>query len=110
MARQREQQENPVLLDLNSEVFQSTWLRLDKAESQRVLDTLRKVRQMTWGQVYRDAGLKWEKITSVPPPAGHDAIYSIRITGSRRATVLREGNCIRFLAIAPDHDATYGRK
>lgn len=65
---------------------------------------------MTWQQVYRDQGLKWEKIVSVTPPASISAIYSLRITLSRRATAYRDGDFIRLLTIAPDHDATYGNK
>jgi len=34
----------------------------------------------------------------------------MRITQSRRATAYREGNFMRFLTIAQDHDAAYGRK
>ncbi|NLY26843.1 MAG: hypothetical protein GX049_04755 [Alcaligenaceae bacterium] len=43
------------------------------------------------------------------PPQGIDAIYSLRITQARRATAYRDGDFIRLLTIAPDHDATYGR-
>jgi hypothetical protein len=32
------------------------------------------------------------------------------VDGRRRAIAFREGNQLRFLSIAPDHDATYGRK
>jgi len=99
-----------VRLDLNSEVFQRNWLGLDKQERNRVTDTLRKLRQMTWNQVYRDAGLKWEKVASVKPPPGIDAIYTLRITQSRRATACRQGDFMRLLSVAPDHDAAYGRK
>lgn len=99
-----------VQLDLNGEVFQENWLELDKAERARVTDTLRKVRKLTWDQVYRDQGLGWEKITSADPPGGINAIYSLRITQSRRATAYRDGNFMRLLTIAPDHDATYGKK
>jgi len=102
--------EKRVRLDLNNEVFQENLLSLDKTESARVLNTLRKLRQMTWAQVYRDAGLKWEKVDSVKPPQGIDAIYSLRITQSRRATAYREGDFMRFLTIAQDHDSTYGKK
>ena len=97
-------------LDLNNEVFQENWLDLDKSERDRVTDTLGKIRQLTWDQVYRDQGLKWEKVTSVRPPQGFGAIYTIRITRSRRATAYRDGNFLRFLTIAPDHDAAYGKK
>lgn len=65
---------------------------------------------MTWAQLYRDNGLKWEKFVSVKPPGGIDVTYSLRITQSRRCTAFREGNYLRFLTIAPDHDSTYGRK
>ena len=73
-------------------------------------DLNNKLLQLTWDQVYRDQGLKWEKITSIKPPLGSDAIYSIRITQARRATAYRHGNFMRFLTIEPDHDATYGKK
>jgi hypothetical protein len=97
-------------LDLNNAVFQENWLTLDKAERNRVTDTLRKLRQLTWDQFYRDQGLKWEKVASIKPPQGIDAIYTLRITQSRRATAYRDGNFLRFLTIAPDHDAAYGRR
>ena len=106
--------ENPnekrVRLDLNSEVFQDNLLALDKTESTRVLNTLRKLHQMTWAQVYRDSGLKWEKIESVKPPSGIDAVYSLRITQARRATAYRQGDFMRLLTIQQDHDSTYGKK
>lgn len=83
---------------------------MQKRERHAALDTLHKIRQLTWSQLYRDAGLKWEKITSLKPPKGIEAVYSLRITQSRRATAYRDGDFIRLLTIAPDHDATYGRK
>lgn len=99
-----------VRLDLNNPVFQETLFNLQKAERHAAIDTLKKVRQLTWAQVYRDNGLKWEKIVSVKPPAGIDAVYSLRITQSRRATAWRDGDFMRMLTVAPDHDSTYGRK
>lgn len=99
-----------VQLDLNNPVFQENLFTLHKAERHAAVDTLNKLRKLTWADVYRDNGLKWEKIVSVRPPDGIDAIYSLRITKARRATAYREGEFIRFLTIAPDHDATYGRK
>ncbi len=102
--------ENQVQLDLNNPIFQANWLSLEKAERDRVTNTLSKIRQLTWDQLYRDPGLKWEKITSVKPLPGIDAIYSLRITQARRATAYREGSFVRFLTIASDHDATYGKK
>ena len=105
-----EQQARKVRLDLNGEIFQKTWLQLDKSERDRVTDTLRKLMQLTWDQLYRDQGLKWEKVSSVKPPQGIDAIYTLRITRSRRATAYRQGDFLRFLTIEPDHDAAYGKK
>ena len=99
-----------VRLDLNNLVFQENLLNLQKPERHSALETLKKLRQMSWTQVYRDNGLKWEKIVSVTPPAGIAAIYSLRITQSRRATAYRNGDFMRLLTIAPDHDAAYGRK
>ena len=102
--------EAKVRLDLNNPVFQDSLLTLQKPERHAALDTLHKIRQLTWSQLYRDQGLKWEKITSVKPPQGIDAIYSLRITQARRATAHRDGDFIRLLTIASDHDATYGKK
>ena len=99
-----------VRLDLNNPVFQEHLFHLQKPDRHAAIDTLKKIRQLTWAQLYQDNGLKWEKIVSVKPPSGIDAIYSLRITRSRRCTTFRDGDYLRFLTIAPDHDSTYGRK
>ena len=99
-----------IRLDLNNPVFQDNLFRLQKPERHAAIDTLRKIRQLSWGMLYRDHGLKWEKILSVKPPQGVDAIYSLRITQSRRCTAYRDGDFMRLLTVAPDHDSTYGRQ
>jgi hypothetical protein len=99
-----------IRLDLNNLVFQENLLSLQKSERHAALDTLNKIRQLTWNQLYRDNGLKWEKVVGVKPPTGVAAIYSLRVTQSRRATAFRDGDFIRLLTIAPDHDSTYGKK
>ena len=99
-----------VLLDLNNPTFQENLFGLQKPEKLAALDTLKKIRQLNWSQLYRDNGLKWEKIASVKPPLGVDAIYSLRISQARRCTAYRDGDFMRFLTVAPDHDSTYGRK
>jgi hypothetical protein len=99
-----------VLLDLNDPTFQENLFRLQKPERHAALDTLNKIRQLTWVQVYQDTGLKWEKIVSFRPPPGIDAVYSLRITQSRRATALREGPYMRLLTVARDHDSAYDKK
>jgi hypothetical protein len=103
-------QDGLVRLDLNNPIFQENLLTLQKPERHVAIETLNKLRQMTWNQLYRDGGLKWEKIISVKPPFGIDAIYSLRITQARRATAYRDGEFIRFLTIASDHNSTYGKK
>jgi hypothetical protein len=99
-----------VRLDLNNPVFQEPLLAMQTTERHAALDTLNKLRQLTWNQLYRDQGIKWEKITSIKPPQGIDAIYSLRLSRSRRATAHRDGDFLRLLTMAPDHDATYGKK
>ena len=99
-----------VRLDLNNPVFQEHLFNLQKQERHSAIDTLKKIRQLTWSQLYRDKGLKWEKVISVKPPQGIDAIYSLRIDQSRRCTAYRDGEFMRLLTVAPDHDSTYGKK
>ena len=78
-----------VRLDLNNPVFQEHLLMLQKAERHAAMTTLNKIRQLTWNQLYCDQGLKWEKISSIKPPPGLDADYSLRISRARRATAHR---------------------
>ncbi len=99
-----------VQLDLNIAKFQENLLSLEKADRHSAMDTLRKLLSMTWEQVYCDNGLKWEKIAGRVAPDGSSAIYSLRISQSRRALAYRDGNVIKLLSIPPDHDATYGKK
>ena len=105
--------ETLVRLDLNNPGFQANLLNLlnlQRPERHAALDKLNRIRQLTWKHLYRDNGLKWEKIASVKPPARIDAIYSLRITQSRRATAYREDEFVRFLTVAADHDGAYGKK
>lgn len=99
-----------VRLDLNNPVFQEHLLSLQRPDRHAALDTLNKIRRLTWSQLYRDSGLKWEKIVSAKPPAGIDAVYSMRITQARRCIAFRDGEFLRLLTIAPDHDSAYGKK
>ena len=99
-----------VELDLNSQDFQIDLFGLQKAERHSAMETMKKLLQMNWDQVYRDNGLKWEKVATVQPPEGMPTVYSLRLTQSRRATAYRDGNAMRFISIPADHDATYGKK
>jgi hypothetical protein len=95
-----------VHLDLNSSEFQEQLFRLDREDLHRVLLTLRKLFQMTWNQVYRDRGLKWEAIGSRASSAGA-RLYSLRVSRKFRAAVIREADWLRFVSLHPDHDSTY---
>ncbi len=85
-------------------------MTLQKADRHSAMETLNKIRQLTWNQLHRDNGLKWEKIISIDPPAGLAAIYSFRITQALRATAYRDGDFIRLRTISTAHDATYGKQ
>lgn len=71
-----------------------------------VLTTLRKLSEMTWTQVYRDAGLKWESISSQAGPA-EQQVYSPRIGKGFRAVAHRDGDWMRLHSLHPDHDSAY---
>lgn len=59
-----------IRLDLNNPVFQRDLLGLQKVERHAALDTLAKLLQLTWNQIYRDKGLHWE-INCQPCAAWH---------------------------------------
>ena len=99
-----------VRLDMNNAEFQEQLFDLEKTDRHSAMETLGKLRRMTWDQVYRDSGLKWEKIRSIAPPDGVPAVYSLRLSQSRRAIAYRDGNLMKLMSIPPDHDSTYGRK
>ena len=99
-----------VELDLNSPVFQSAWDNLELVAQEKVFATFEKITQLIWNQVYRDKGLRWEKIHSIPTPKGIEALYSFRVSKSIRGIGFREDHYLRVLLIQPDHDTTYGKK
>jgi hypothetical protein len=101
-----------VRIDMNHAVFQAQLFELEKPIRHAAIDTLKKLRQMTWAQVYQDPGLKWEKIRNQLPAASNNGQvhYSLRITQARRAVAWRDGEYLRFLDKPPDHDATCGKK
>lgn len=88
--------------DLNQPAFQEDLLRLEKAELSAFFKTLRKLKALSWQEVYRDRGLRWESIKSL----GLEA-YTLRVTQKCRAIVKREGDILRFISLHPDHDSAY---
>ena len=95
-----------VLLDLNNPIFQDDLLGLGKNDANRVLATLRKLKQLTWEELYKDRGLRWELVQSKKGPAA-TRLYTIRVSERVRALVFRDGQFLRFLSLHLDHDSAY---
>ena len=95
-----------ILLDLNNPIFQQDLFVLQKSEALAALKILRKVSQLTWEQLYKDQGLKWELIRSKQGKNG-EKLYSLRITQKCRAVAVREDDYLRFLSLHSDHDSAY---
>ena len=102
--------ENLVLLDLNNPEFQRTWIQLERDDAERVRSTFRKLLRMTWVELYRDKGLRWERVQTLPSPNGVDGIYTFRLSRKARGVGYRDGDFLRVLLVSSDHDATYGKK
>ena len=95
-----------VQIDLNSPDFQADVFTLEAEQLIALFATLHKITRMTWDQVYRDKGLRWEAIHSRTSISG-ERPYSIRITRKFRAVARREGEYLRLLTLNPDHDSAY---
>ena len=95
-----------VLLDLNNPVFQEDLFSLGKEEASRVFVTLRKLKRLSWSEVHKDKGLRWELVQSKRGPGGM-RLYTIRITDKIRALVCRDDQFMRFLSLHRDHDSAY---
>jgi hypothetical protein len=70
-----------------------------------VVEVLSRLRRLAWDQVYRSAGLKWEKIGRFAPDGS--ALYSLRITRKARAVGYRDGDYLRLVSLHLDHDSAY---
>lgn len=95
-----------IRLDLNSPEIQKQLFNLGKEDQRRVLGTLKKLYTMTWDQVYRDPGLKWEALLSRSGQRG-ERLYSLRMGKGFRAVAIREGDWLRLISLHPDHDSAY---
>lgn len=96
----------PISLDLNLQEFQTKWFALEKEAQRAVLSCCVKISRLSWNELYRNNGLKWELIQSRQGPA--DArFYSIRVTQKIRAIVRRNGDQLQFLSLHADHDSAY---
>jgi len=95
-----------VLLDLNNPEFQANLLALPKPDAWAVLNTLRLLKALSWTQLQRSQGLRWELIQSRTGPEGQ-RLYSMRISRGCRAVAWRDGCWLRMLSLHPDHDSAY---
>lgn len=101
---------NEIKIDMNSPGFQEDFFDLEKTEQLALIRTLKKIRQLSWQQLYVDTGLKWERIFSKksrPHDKSHEQVYSFRFSQKYRATALREDDFIRLLTLHVDHDSAY---
>jgi hypothetical protein len=95
-----------VRLDLNNPEFQKEWFGLEKEDFLATKNTLKKLCSMAWEQVYRDKGLRWEKIRSLKTKRGRE-LCSIRLSKKHRAVVYRKENFMIFVSLHPDHNSAY---
>lgn len=100
------EQTGQVRLDLNNPVFQRVLFELSKEVQRSVLVSLKKLSEMSWSQVYQDAGLNWEAILSRTGERG-ERLYSLRMGKGLRAVGLRNGDWLHLLSLHPDHDSAY---
>ena len=97
-----------VRLDLNSPEFQDVFFRLEVEDLRQVVQALRRLRSLSWSEVYRHTGFRWEAIRHLRTPTGATA-YSLRLSQRVRAIAYREGRFLRIVSLHPDHDSAYGR-
>ena len=97
---------NKILLDMNSPIFQEQLLDLEKLEQRASLNSLRKIKQLTWEELYRDKGIRWELITSKRTSQGNN-LYSFRFSQKYRGVAYRDGKYLALLSICVDHDSAY---
>ena len=87
-----------IRLDLNNAVFQSQWFGLEKEEGLAVLQTCVKLAALSWEELNRDRGFRWELIHSRRGTDG-SKLHSIRITKKMRAVVRRSGEFLEVLTL-----------
>jgi hypothetical protein len=97
---------NKVKLDMNHPDFQDDLFNLEKIEQRALFNSLNKIRQLYWEELYKDKGLRWELIASQQTQKGYN-LYSFRFSQKYRATGYRDGLYLVLLELHTDHDSTY---
>lgn len=95
-------------LDLNSPEFQDVLFALEANELRQVVAALRRLRAITWEDLYRHTGFRWEVIEHLKAPNGAK-VHSLRLSLRIRAIGYRDGDFLRLTSLHPDHDSAYGR-
>lgn len=95
-----------ILIDMNNPAFQKDLFALDKNDQLTLIRVLKKISQLTWNELYKDQGLKWELIIS-KTTKNNDRIYSFRFSQKYRALALIEESYLRLLTLHTDHDSAY---
>lgn len=93
-----------VLLDLNGPEFLSQFFALDASTLSQVVQALGRLRRLSWADVYKSQGLKWEKVGTAPNGA---PLHSLRLSLKVRAIAFRQGDYLRLVSLHPDHDSAY---
>ena len=96
---------NRVLLDMNWPTFQEKLFTLEQSEKLALLKTLEKIRKLTWDELQKSAGIKWELIS--PKKSNDERIYSFRFSQKYRGTGYRNGDYLVLLNLFPNHDGAY---
>lgn len=96
--------DNRIKPDLNYPGFLKELTDLDAAELKRVMTCIAKLSKITWAEMFNQKGFNYEEIK------GDKGKNTVRVSKAFRAVVVRQGDYMRFQALAPDHDGAYGKK
>jgi hypothetical protein len=95
-----------ILLDMNYSDFQNNLFKLEKNEQRALLNTLDKIKKLSWEQLYHDKGIRWELISSKKTKDDRN-LYSFRFSQKYRGTAYRNGSYLVLIGLFPDHDGAY---
>ena len=95
-----------IKIDTNYPEFQEQLFELEKVEQRALLNTLRKIKKLTWDALYKDKGIRWELIT-FQKGDNTEPLYSFRFSQKYRGVAYRDGQFMVLLRLFPDHDGAY---
>lgn len=95
-----------IKIDISYPELQKEIQELQKQELALFISAMEKMKQLSWSQLYKHKGLRWEAITSKKTYDGNQ-IYSFRFSKKYRALALRRDVYLIVLSIHLDHDSAY---